>query len=78
MKITIDELMSMSSEEQDSIFENTNHRNANEKVSETITIDLMGLSNEEIIARYNFVPMDDFIEDLKQKLLSKRCNFGDV
>lgn len=58
MKISFDELMSMDSESQDKLFER-----------EDIRIDTMGLSNDEIMKRYNFVPMDDFLKELQHKLL---------
>ena len=73
--ITIEDFMSMTLEEQDQYFDEK-ERLLNEGIKDDTKFDTMGMSGEEIMERYNFVPMDEFLNNLKAKLMSRNGTTG--
>ena len=67
--------MSMTLEEQDQYFDEK-ERLLNEGIEDDTKFDTMGMSDDEIMQRYNFVPMDEFLNNLKTKLMSRNGTTG--
>ena len=75
--VTIDELMNMSSQELSEFIENDEKLlsegigNPNES-----NVDFMGMTNEEVIQKYNLIPLEDAFNNIMNKLNQARYRHG--
>ena len=75
--VTIDELMNMSSQELSEFIENDEKLlsegigNPNES-----NVDFMGMTNEEVIKKYNLIPLEDAFNNIMNKLNQARNRYG--
>ena len=68
-KITIDEYMAMSKEEVEEFHKREQQLIAEGKATpDDFTIDMMGMSDEEIAEKYGFTPMDIVVDRIMKKL----------
>ena len=67
--ITIDEYMSMSKEELNEFIKRNEHLIAEGVIDENQpVVDFMGMSDEEIIQKYNLIPMNVVYERIMERL----------
>ena len=70
--ITIDEIHTMSISQLDEFIDNSQKLIEEGIISESESnVDLMGMSPEEIRKKYGYTPMDEFFNELEQKLMSR-------
>ena len=71
-KITIEEMRSMTTKQLDEFIDNHQRLIAEGVISETESnIDFMGMSEEEIQKKYGYTPIDEFFNEIREKLNSR-------
>lgn len=77
--LTIEEGLSMSTDELNNFIENDTKMLEEGLYSENETnIDFMGMTDEEIIERYGFVPMNEYINNWIEKLTNRNDIYKDA